>query len=105
MISGSASLTNSPPTTGIDVGKLAARVHRLQEREVVPLPRRVVVGAERRRHVHDAAAVVRRHEVLADDHLVLRPPGYSQPVERAAVAPPDELRAASSAARSPSDSS
>ena len=73
--------------------KLAARVDRLQEREVVSLARRVVVRTERRRHVHHAAAVVGRHELLADDDLVVRALRDTRASRTAAVPRPDELRA------------
>ena len=77
--------------------ELAARADRLQEREVVPLAGRVVVGAERRRHVHDAASIVGRHELFADDDLVVRPVGILEPVERTSVSLTDEIGAAHSA--------
>ena len=38
------------------------RIDRLDERQVVPLPRPVVIRAERRRHVHDTGAIVGRHK-------------------------------------------
>ena len=72
--------------------ELAARVHRLQEREPVLLPRQVVVRAERGRHVHHAAAVVGGHEILGDDDLV-RALRVRHPVQRTPVAQSRELRA------------
>ena len=72
-------------------GKLAARVHRLNEREPVSLARRVVIGAERRRHVHDAGAIIRRNEILANDHAVVTLDAIERdPIEWALVARSDE---------------
>jgi hypothetical protein len=68
--------------------ELAARVHRLQEREVVPSSRCVVVRAERGSHVHHARAVVRAHERFPDDDLVIRSLGIRQPIDRPTIARP-----------------
>ncbi len=38
--------------------ELAAEIDGLEERESIALPRRVIVGAERWRHVHDAGSFV-----------------------------------------------
>ena len=92
MMAGSASFTNIPPTTGNDSGNSPAPIHRLQEREFVPLSRLIVVRAERGRHVHDAGAVIRAHEILADDDLVIRPLRIRQPVERPLVLELRQLR-------------
>ena len=51
--------------------ELSAKVHRLKESQSVALAGGIVVGAERRRHVHDTGALLRRDEVFADDDLVL----------------------------------
>ena len=40
-------------------GKLSAKIHGLQERQSVALPRCVVVGAEGRGHVHDTRSLLR----------------------------------------------
>ena len=40
----------------------AAARHRLKKRQAISLAGGIVVGSERRRHVHDAAAVFGRHE-------------------------------------------
>ena len=61
---GSASFTNIPPTSGRPPQEAAGVVHRAQHGQAVALPRRVVVGAERGRHVHDAGAVLGADEVL-----------------------------------------
>ena len=100
MSSASAFFTNMSADDRHRRRELAARVNGLQEREVVPLAGRVVVRAERRRHVHHAGSVVGRHELFADDHLVVRPAGILEPVERPAIARTDEIGAAAIGRRS-----
>ena len=75
------------------VGELAARRDRLQEGEPMTLTGRVVVGTERRRHVHHAAAVFRAHEIFRHDHFMTTFIGIRHPVERSAIALARQFRA------------
>ncbi len=68
---------------GADEGPVGR--HRPEEREPVRLPGRVVVGAERRRHVHDAGAVRGRDEVAGHHDAVHRVVRKRHHVERPAI--------------------
>ena len=70
-------------------GKFAALIHWLKECELVALSGRVVVGAERRRHVHHARSIFCRDEIFRDDHFV-RALVERDPVERTTVVHSDE---------------
>jgi hypothetical protein len=83
-----------PGDDGHPVGKLPPRADGLHECQAVPLPSRVVVGTECRRHVYDATAVFGRDERFADDDLVRRPGRILHPIERPLVARSDQHGAA-----------
>src|SRR5439155_18597494 len=79
---------------------LSAKIHGLQERQSVALPRCVVVGAEGRGHVHDTRSLLRRNERLADYYLVLAL-FVLHPIEWTLVAFSDESVAAKRSHRLP----
>jgi hypothetical protein len=72
----------------------AVRRHRPDDREAVLLRRRVVVGAEGRRHVHDAGAVLRGDEGTRDHDARARVRRQLDDLERARVGEAHVLRAA-----------
>ncbi len=72
--------------------KLAAEIHWLKERQPVALARRIVVGTECRRHVHDPCSLVGRDERLADDYFVLAIL-VPDPIERSLVTLADQIAA------------
>ena len=67
------------------------------------LARGVVVGAKRRRHVHDSTAVFGRDKLLADDDLMRAVSRVLEPVEWPPVAASDEIATAQPADDLPSD--
>src|SRR3982074_2489010 len=78
--------------------KLTPQIHRLKESETVARARRVVIRAECRRHVNNAASLSGRDKVFANDYLVLSFL-VVDPVERTPVAFSDELASLEAAHR------
>ena len=76
-----------PPVIVVEAPGL---VDRREHRQVVHARQLEVLGAAARCDVDDAGALVDR-DLVPGDHAVLDVPTGSQVVERAAVAPPDEL--------------
>ena len=81
-----------PVQPAVRVVEAARLVDRRQHRQVVDLRQLEVLAAAARRDVDDARALVHRH-VVPRDHPMLDRGARSQVIERAAVAPPDQLTA------------